>query len=98
MSFLGEDNPKLLQALVSNVLSLRQEVRDLQTAMARLEMRMNLKQSLHSDHSNNDGLSIADIFEASGCAEVIEEFEKNSEMNNLFTSSTENEPPEPVSD
>ena len=97
MPFLGIHNPKLLQDLVSNVLSLRKEVRDLQTAMARLELRMNLKQSLHSD-SNNDGLSISDIFEASGCGEVIEEFEKNSEMTNLLTSTENDEPPEPVSD
>ena len=101
---VGEENPKLLQELVSTVLSLRKEVNDLQTAMARLEMRMNLKQSLHSDqHSNNDnGLSISDIFQASGCGEIIEEFEQNNEITNLFeTSSTENEPPEleePVSD
>ena len=54
-------------------------------------------------HSNNDnGLSISDIFQASGCGEIIEEFEQNNEITNLFeTSSTENEPPEleePVSD
>ena len=48
------------------------------------------------------GLSISDIFQASGCGEIIEEFEQNNEITNLFeTSSTENEPPEleePVSD